>query len=471
MVMIAIFPLVYIFTFALALSDVVKGKKDGVVLFMIFGLSIYITVLSVTFSLGFKSLIPFLQSLKEIFVILIIGISIWNLKTKIKLHYIDYLILAFFLYTLLYAILPIGAQGFVQRVMALKTLSFFAVVYLCGRLFKPSEIHLSKYFHYILLLSIAAALVLLSEMITNQHLQTRTGYADYNFYLFNFEPSGNYGLTWTFESDGGYKRFASFFANPLEFASATIIAISIIAALYTKNDNKLKLNNFGYIALGASLFSIIFALSRSAFVSYFILVYVYSLLTRRKYIINTIHVCGALVVMYVIYLFAKEQDQNDGLQMVIVSTLNFSNPSSVGHVVEWVEGALAIASSPLGLGLGTSGRIGGTLGENIGGENQYIIIGVQAGVIALLLYLIVYICLIKEGIKWFYRLEGNEKKICLAIVLIRIGFIIPSLTSEIETSAYTSYLMWFLSGLFVSMVSTKVAVQKNHTKLALEENL
>jgi len=458
--MIILFPLVYLCAFTLAMSEIIRGKKDGLMLFLIFGLSIYTTALSVTFMLGFKSLIIYFQAFKELSIFLILGYSIWNLKTRIRLHYIDYMIIAFLGYTVIYALLPIGEQAFVNRVMALKTLSFFAVVYFCGRLFKPKEIYLSKYFHYILFLSIAAAVVLLSEMITNQHLQTRTGYSDYNFYLFNFEPSGNYGLTWTFESEGGYKRFASFFANPLEFGSATIIAISVLAALYTSDDYKLKLDNFGYLALSASLFSIIFALSRSAFVSYFILVYIYSLLTKRKYIINTIHICGVLVIVYIIYLFAKEQDQNDGLQMVIVGTLNFSNPSSVGHVVEWVEGALAIASSPLGLGLGTSGRIGGTLGGNIGGENQYIIIGVQAGIIALLLYLAVYICLIKEGMKWFYRLEGKEKKICLVIVLIRIGFIIPSLTSEIETSAYTSYLMWFLSGLFVSMISTKVAVKK-----------
>ncbi|WP_316737850.1 hypothetical protein [Pedobacter aquatilis] len=463
--MIAIFPLVYIFAFVLAIGDIVKGKKEGFILFLIFGLSIYTTVLSVTFSLGFKGLIPLLQSLKEIFVIIILCISVWNLKTKIKLHYIDYLIITFFIYTLLYAFLPIGEQGFGTKIMAFKTLSFFVLVYFCGRLFKPGEIYLSKYFHYILLLSIAAAAVLLMEVITDQHLQTRTGYADYNFYLFNFEPSGNYGLTWTFESEGGIKRFASFFANPLEFASATIIAISVLAALYTNNNYKLKLDNFGYLALAATLCCIIFAFSRSAFISYFILLYVYSVFTKKKYIYHTVHIGALIATLYIIYLFTKEQDQNDGLQMVIINTLNFSNPSSVGHLVEWIEGALAIASSPLGLGLGSSGRIGGTLGDNVGGENQYIIIGVQAGIIALLLYLAVYISLIKEGIKWFYRLEGNEKKICLVIVLIRIGFIIPSLTSEIETSSYTSYLMWFLSGLFVSIISTKVAIRKPEEEL------
>lgn len=456
-----IFPLVYLFAFILAMSDIIQGKKEGFMLFLIFGLSIYTTVLSVTFMFGFRSLIIYLQSFKEILIVVILGMSIWNLKTKIKFHYIDYLIIAFFGYTVLYALLPIGEQGFVDRVMACRTLSFFVLVYFCGRLFKPQELYVSKYFHYVLVVSIAAALVMFTEVLRDQHLQSSTGYADYNFYLFNFEPSGNFGLTWTFESEGGYKRFASFFANPLEFASATIIAISVLAALYTAQDYKLKLNKFGYVALSATLFSIIFAFSRSAFVSYFILVYAYSLITKRKYITNTIHAGGVVVAVYLIYLLTKEQDQNDGLQMVIINTLNFSNPSSVGHLVEWIQGALAIASNPLGLGLGSSGRIGGTLGENIGGENQFIIVGVQAGILALLLYLMIYISFIKEGIKWFYRLEGKEQKICLALLLIKIGFIVPSLTSEIESSSYISYFTWFLSGLFVSIISTKVAVLEN----------
>ncbi|RZL44049.1 MAG: hypothetical protein EOP00_21590 [Pedobacter sp.] len=468
--MMAIFPLIYLFAFILALSDVIQGKKDGFILFLIFGLSIYTTVLSVTFMLGFKGMIVYLQSFKEIFVILILGMSIWNIKTKIKLHFIDYLILIFFGYTLLYALLPIGEQGFLERLVAFKTLSFFVLVYACGRFFKPKEIFISKYFHYILLLSIAAALIMLTEVIADQHLQTKTGYADYNFYLFNFEPSGNYGLTWTFESEGGYKRFASFFANPLEFASATIIAVSVLAALYTNDKYKLKLDTFGYVSLAATLTCIIFALSRSAFISYFILLYAYSLLTKRKYIINTIHAGAAIVIVYIIYLLTKEQDQNDGIQMVIINTLNFSNPSSVGHLVEWIQGALSIAANPLGLGLGSSGRVGGSLGENIGGENQFIIVGVQVGIVALLLYLIIYIAFIKESLKWFYRLNGKEKQICLALLLIKVGFIIPALTSETESSSYTSYLTWFLSGLFVSIISTKVAVSETESdQLAIKE--
>jgi hypothetical protein len=458
--MVFIFPVIYILSFILAITDFIRGKKEGFLLFLIFGLSIYTSALSVTFMLGFKDLIIYLQSFKEIFILLMLGTSLWNLKTRLKLHFIDYSILVFFFFTLLYAILPIGEQGLVDRVLAFKSTSFFILVYACGRLFKPEEIYISKYFHYILLVIIMAAVVILYEYITDQHLQTLTGYADYNFYLFNFEPSGNFGLTWTFESEGGFKRFASFFANPLELAAATIIGLSVIGALYTTNENKFKIDGFGILALTATFICILLALSRSSFISYFIVVYFFAFFTRKKFILTLVHSAAALVVLYLIYLFWTSDGRDDGLQQVIINTLNFSNPSSVGHLVEWIQGALAIAENPLGLGLGSSGRIGGSLGENIGGENQFIIIGVQLGIIALLIYLLIYIALIRSCIKWLPRLKGKEKKLCLALLLIKIGFIIPSLTSEIESSSYISYLTWFLSGLFISIITEKGNVIK-----------
>jgi len=113
---------------------------------------------------------------------------------------------------------------------------------------------------------------------------------------------------------------------------------------------------------------------------------------------------------------------------------------------------MAMVEKPLGLGLGTSGRVAGSLGDNVGGENQYIIIGVQAGVVALLLYLSVYIMLIKTSFKWLRVLKGKERKVCMAVFLMKVGFFIPLLTSEVESSSYISYVNWFLSGLLISIV-------------------
>jgi len=450
--MLFIFPLIYLTSFFVALREVIKGNRQGIFVFLIFGLSMYTTAMSVAFLLGLKDFIPVFQYFKEVLIITLLILNIVTLKYLPRLHLIDYAILAFLLYTLIYAILPIGEESFFNRLLAFKSTSFFVVVYFTGRLMDIRTIYISKYFNFIVLLTIAAGAVLTVELIFHQHLQTITGFADYVYYFFNFEPSGNYGLSWTFESEGGYPRFASFFANPLEHASATLLALSVMIALFTRDNNKFKPTGMGWLGFAASLLSITFALSRAPFVSYFIIIYVYALITKKKYITHTVHAAFGLAGIYIIYLFTKFGDNNTGITEVVMNTIDFSNPSSVGHLLEWAEGILSMIEKPLGLGLGTSGRVAGSLGENVGGENQYIIIGVQAGVIALFLYLSVYIMLIKTSLKWLPKLHGKERQVCMAVLLLKIGFFIPLLTSEVESSSYISYVNWFLSGLLISII-------------------
>ncbi|WP_374951386.1 O-antigen ligase family protein [Mucilaginibacter sp.] len=447
-----IFPLIFIVAFFVAMKEVLKGNRAGILIFLIFGLSIYTTAMSVTFMLGLKTLIPFFQFFKEILVSSVLTLNFINLKRWPKFHLIDYLILAFLGYTVLYTILPIGEQNFLGRLLALKSMSFYIAVYFAGRLFDPKDVYINKYFSYVALLTVAAGAVLCVELAVGVQMQTYTGFTDYIFYFFNMESGGSFGLVTTFESDGGYRRFASFFSNPLEYAAATLIALSIILSLYTTDNNKLKINNFGMMALAASFLAIIFALSRAPLASYFIVIYIYTLITKRKTIIKIIHAGFVVAVVYVIYLFIKFENSSDGLVAVLLSTIDFSNPSSVGHLQQWLEGILAMIAHPLGLGLGASGRVAGAAGENVGGENQFIIIGVQAGIIALLLYLITFVNFIRVGIRWLPKLEGKERKVCMAVLLIKVGLIIPLLTSEVESSSYISFMNWFFSGLLISLI-------------------
>lgn len=420
--------------------------------FIILGLSMYTTAMSVAHMIGLKLLVPVFQYFKEVLILCTLTLNVVNLKYRPRFHLIDYAIFSFLALTLIYALLPIGEQGFIQRLLALKSTSFYIVVYFTGRLMDPQNVFISKYFNYLVMLTIAAGVVLLVEIIMNQHLQTMTGYADYVFYFFNFEPSGSFGLSTTFESEGGYRRFASFFANPLEHAGATLLALSVILALYTTNENKFKINKLGMAALGASLLSIIFALSRAPLLSYFLIIYVYALVTRHKVITRLFHAVAICGVLYIAYLFSDKTTRNSGLVEVLMNTIDFSNPSSVGHIVEWITGINAMIENPMGLGLGASGRVAGSLGENIGGENQFIIIGVQAGVLALLLYLCIYIMFVRTSLKGLRYLEGKERQLCLAVLLIKVGFFIPLLTSEVESSSYISYMNWFLSGLLISVI-------------------
>jgi len=390
------------------MKEIIKGNRQEILTYLIFGLPIYITTLSITFNLGFRDFVGIFQSFKEIIIVTLLGIQVWTLKTRVRFHIIDYMVIAFFAYTFLYVLLPIGQYGFIDRMIAFKSTSFFALIYFAGRLFDPRSIYINKYFHFILYVTIAAALMAVFEFITNQHFQTLIGYADFYYYIFNLEPSGNYGLSWTFETETGLRRLAGFFANPIEHAAATLLALAVIAAIYTTDNNKFKIDKFGILAFMATQVSIFLAISRASFVSYFLMIYFYALITGKKRFLHFIHLCIVSVIVYFLFLL-----KNEDIQDFIINTLHFDDASSIGHVLEWIEGINAMIQNPLGLGLGTSGRLASSLQGNTGGENQFIILGVQAGIIAMLLYISVYIMLIKTAWQWFYRLEGKEKKVCI----------------------------------------------------------
>lgn len=453
-----VFPLIYLSVFIIAIKNLILRNKQGVLIFLIIGLPIYTTSLSTALQSGFSSIVPFMQPCKELLILITLGVGIWELNKRIKLQIIDYVILAYLFYNLIYVVLPIGQYGFGDKLIAFKSSSFFTLVYCAGRIFDPARIYISKYFSYILAVFIAAAGILIFEIINNQHFQTLTGYADFNFYYFNEDATGDYGLSWTFQTSTGLRRFASLFANPLEFAASTLLTLAIIAGLYTTDDNKIKVDTLGIVAIIATQFSIFFALSRSSLASYFIMIFIYALITKKKLILNIMY--GGFVALAIYFIFFMLVTNPD-LYEFIYETLTFTNPSSVGHLLAWIEGIDAIAANPFGLGLGQSGRVAASLSEATGGENQYIIIGVQTGIITLLLYLFMHIYFIKTCWKWYPFLKGKEKQVCLSLLLMKVGFIIPLFTSELESSVYISYISWFLSGIFVNMIAAYTPLINN----------
>lgn len=441
-----VFPILYISFFIATLKSLAADKVKGIMLFVVFALPIYTTTLSVTHLYGFTEWIPYLQSFKEITIILFLGYCILNIQQKFHWQWMDKIIAGFAIYAFLYAILPIGSYGLIQKLLAFKSISFFPFIYFTGRLINFRKINLNEIFSFIGLLTIGAALVLTYELVTYNHLQTHTGYALYNQHFYNQDPSGNYGLTWTFEIENGMKRFASFFSTPLEFSAATLVATAALAALITNNNNQIRFTPFTQLVLIGTAASIVFALSRASFASYGIIVYVYAWVTNKKQLIKIIH-WGLIGVIALITLFAI---QNDLIEFVI-NTITFSNASSVGHIIEWVNGIEAIGRHPLGMGLGESGRLSAFEGVNTGGENQFIIIGVQLGLVGLGLYLAAYIGCIKYAIKTIKTQTGKIRRLALFVLLIKIGLFIPLFTAEVESYIYISYTTWFLTGLLFNM--------------------
>ncbi len=441
-----LFPVVYIASFLYAVGLLFKKEIKGLLIFIIAGLPIYINALSVTYMYGFEKAIPFMQSFKEVCVFLAFGMVILDLKKRPKFHIVDKLIIVFFCSTLLYLFLPIGGQDFYNRLIGFKALSIFPIIYFTGRLCRFRSVNINQIYSYICLISIVAAIVLFFEVFFYQHLHTRTGFMEFSSRYFNAEPSGNYGLIWTFETETGFKRFGSIFSSPLELSAASIVALSVLLALATNKHYKIDLSNFYVISFIATLFCVVFAVSRASFINYFILIYFYAHISRNRKLVIYSHLIVACAIIYIAFFLEGT------LFEFIVSTLRFENASSLGHLLEWINGFNAMISHPLGLGLGTSGRVSMDSEDHVGGENQLLIIGVQVGIAALIVYLWIYIELIRTGLKSLKTAIGKKKKLIMCVVLLKIGLVIPLFTSYIDTFNYITYLSYFLSGLMINMI-------------------
>ncbi len=442
-----IFPLLFLTSLLLGCYKILKGDPNGLFIFLIGSLPFYATSLSTFFLIGGKNVIPFVQATKELVIVLSLGTLILQNKLLFKWTLLDRMILVFFVFSSIYIFIPLGPNGFLQRVLAFKGLSFFPLVYFCGRLFPLRKTHLEKYFSFILVLTITAAALSFGEYLIQTHLQAYTGYSDLNYYVYKQDPSGNYGLSWTFEIENGAKRFASFFSTPLEHAAATIVALAIIAGLYTEKSNQLFLSKFGWIALFATVASILLSLSRAAILSYFAVILIYSFITKRREILSIFYLT---IVLFVVYLFSFSSKE---IQDFVMDTITFSNQSSVGHLVEWLTGVESMIAKPLGLGMGASGGITANEGDAVGGENQFIIVGVQIGIAGLLLYAWIHFYTIYLAYKNYKVLKGKEQKIAMTVLLIRVGMFLPMFTSNLDTYIYISYIMWFMTGLLSNILS------------------
>jgi hypothetical protein len=394
---------------------------------------------------GLGNLLPIFQGFKELIVIGTLLSLIFQNATIAKLTIIDKLVLAYFLYTSLYLFLPLGDYGFSQKLLALKSLSFFPLIYFTGRLINPNLINLNTNFSLILIVSILAGIVLLGEAITSTHLQTFTGYTEFLRSNFGIEPSGNYNLSWTFETANGLKRFASFYGMPLELGVNTIFALAAILALYTTDNLSFQLNKLGALALLVSLLSIFLAISRASLVSYFFIVYVYAIITKKKMWLNIFYYSISIFTVLVLFYLKGE------ISEIIITTIDFSDGSSAFHVVQWLEGLETILSNPFGLGLGMSGRVSSVVGDNIGGENQLVIIGVQSGIVAILLYFAIYVQTIRLCLQQFKLKTGKIKKLAICLLLVKVGMIIPTFTANSESYVYISYITWFFAGMINTM--------------------
>jgi hypothetical protein len=280
----------------------------------------------------------------------------------------------------------------------------------------------------------------IESFVLKAHLQQFTGYALFNQVINNIDPSGNFGLTWTFETQAVTKRLASFFSDPLEMASSVLMgfAAGLIWFLTSKKEY-----SWPYLlVMACSLGSLVFSASRAAFGAFFIMIFFVALVFRLYKLIGA----GFLALLgFGIYVVAFASDD---FYFFVIDTLTFENTSSIGHVVEWVLALDSMVTNPLGIGLAMSGNAGSVTDElRVGGENQFLIYGVQLGWMGLILYLLSLGSGIILSLRVFYLTDDTmTARLAFVGAVVKVGLLLPSITANAEMYTYVAWLTWWMIG-------------------------
>lgn len=435
-----------------------KGKEEYLILFTILYLPFYTTILSVVY-LHTRSelLVNVFQYAKELMVLVALLVFIFYKRDffafSFRLVFIDYVFIAFLSLAFLFVLLPIGEATLVAKGIYFKNMLLLGVMYFFGRNASFKDFPITSIVHAILYIGVMAFLVNVFEYLVNTHFQLFIGTPLYLTEVAETEISGSYGLTWTFETSTGQRRFGSFFSNPLELSSSVLLSFStafIMLVFFWKSNRKWVYQISMICALG----SLLFAFSRASFVGLFLQIFFVAVLFGFYRLIFGGVFLTMLVCIY-LFFFASADVQN-----FIYETLTFKESSSAGHLIEWLQGVDSMIQFPYGIGLAMSGNAGGVDDAiKIGGENQFIIFGVQLGVFGLLLYTGLLVFAIVYSVK-AYRIAAvpSEKIVPFVAGAVKIGLLFPLFTSNVETYLYIALISWWMVGYSVAVYSRNKAL-------------
>ena len=269
------------------LSKVYNGKPVYLLFYIILFLPVYSIFQLVLYDAFQNSiLINLIKYSKDFvlissFIIYLTGTRKSLLNRKFKFSSLDMLILGFLSLVTLYLFIPLGEATFFSKAIYAKNIYLIGIVYFFGRNTDLSFENWNKILKILIGLILFSFAIALSESIVETHLHSFLDYSKYNLEINDIEPQGNYGLNWSFESQGAKPRYASLFADPLEFSASLILffVISLWYFIHSKfRNNKL----FYFTIISIVVFSFFLALSRASMFSA-VLVLILALYISKNY--------------------------------------------------------------------------------------------------------------------------------------------------------------------------------------------
>ena len=443
MTLIGVFFIVFYFIiFGYTIDKISRGKIEYLIIYICTCLPIYTTLQAQAFKIfNTEIVVAIIKLSKDIifiyaFIIFLFGKNIHLFKRIFKFSLVDKLILIFTLIVTIYALIPLGEADIFSKVIYAKNLYIISITYLIGRNIKIDELFFNSIKKILKYLILSLTFFLCFEFILSTHFHSIIDFSNYNILVNEIDPQGNYGLSWSFESQGSSPRYAAFFADPLELSASLLLLTSLL--IFNFWNNKKYINYFLLFMVGAAF---LFSFSRGAIVACIGIV-LFALLLNKKYK-TLLFIFGSFILSTLSLLYFG----SDEIRYLIIDTIKFENTSSLGHLVEWIEGILSIFENPLGIGLAMSGNASGVdQAIKVGGENQFLIFGVQMGVISVVIYVLILFYIIKRSSHVYLNTSNFEKHISFIVACTKFGLLLPLLTANAELYLFVSLSTWFFAG-------------------------
>ncbi|MGW8122595.1 O-antigen ligase family protein [Roseivirga echinicomitans] len=451
----------YIGMLALVLRALGQGKLYFLLIYLASFLPIYTVFLSFIYDhTESLILIQFIQYSKEF--VLVFGLLLWFFgQSKGPLYkawhfsFLDWLFILFGTLSFIYMLLPLGEASLIAKITYFKNIFLMCLVYLFGRQVKIYSVEWRRVFKVIFVVTSLAFVVVLAEKLFSTHFHTMIGYAKYHQAVQDIEPTGNFGLNWTFEAQGGQPRYGAFFSNPLEFAASMLIvfALAIIHLLSMQyNANRVKYISIVFF----TIVCVLLAFSRATMLTFIVTLTFMAFLLRYYKLLTSVGIAILSIVIYVWFLAP------DDTRYFVEDTISFQNSSSITHVIEWLEGVESMVENPFGIGLAMSGNAGSVDDDlKVGGENQFLIYGVQLGIFGLLIYLFMLGVGIRDSWKAFRWANSREEQIIPFVAAsVKFGLLLPLFTANAEIYLYVALVSWWFVGYSESLYQAKLRKMK-----------
>lgn len=409
------------------------------------------------------SLVKAISAWKEaVLLLLLLAVLLHSVqKRQFLLALPDMLVLLYAGWVALVAFFSLlGGLSVVVLAYGVRDMILPVLLYIIGRSLLLSEYKAQKIFRWVLVAAlIFSSLGVFERLFIPLEWYVAIGVPRYSRELIGITyPDYLMGLPenfWTSANSGLLRRAVSVYGSSQGFALAFLLFFPFyIYGLLTRSLPEHRFVKVTFVILMLGLF---LTITRFTIMTCLFLLLLAGLLTSQRARSIVVRSLFLVSIAAVVLLLAS-----DSVRLLVINTLTFTDHSASTRLVVWAQSIDAIVSQPFGYGISTTGQTAGRFGNTIVGiEGQYPKIGVELGLIGLLLYILMLAFISMYLMRAAYQISSPyQRSICFAVALTFIGLALNSATTEWHNAIALVYPVWWLAGSCVTCGARQACVLK-----------